>query len=99
MDDTLIVDYEKLESDTVAELKVCEAKVGDVYDDMKTIVNSLSQYMEAESAQAYIHEFEQLVGPSIQEMEKLISSYYRQLQDVAEYFANKDTAMSQRIGY
>lgn len=99
MDDTLIVDYEKLESDTVAGLKTCETKVGDVFDDMKFIVNSLSQYMEAESAQSYIHEFEQLVGPSIQDMEKLISSYYKQLQDVAEYFANKDTTMSQKIGY
>jgi len=66
MDDTLIVDYEKLESDTVAGLN---------------------------------HEFEQLVGPSIQDMEKLISSYNKQLQDVAEYFANKDTTMSQKIGY
>jgi len=99
MDDTLIVDYEKLESDTVAGLKRCEVKVENVYEDMKSIVSSLTQYMEAESAQSYIHEFEQLVGPSIQDMEKLISSYNKQLQDVAEYFANKDTTMSQKIGY
>lgn len=94
--DELTVNYDMLEDVTVVGLKNCATKVGNIREEMKATVNSLAQYMEAESAQMYIHEFEELVGPNIQAMEELITSYYQQLQDIANCFAERDRKLARK---
>lgn len=97
MDGKLRVDYEGLENDTIVRLKNCERRISDTYEQMYSQVSSLRQYMEAKAAEAYINEFTELVGPSIESMETIVNEYYTQLQQIATRFAEVDDKLSQSI--
>lgn len=90
MGSSLRIDYQGLEDDTISRLKKCESRLGITYDQMNTTVSSLTQYMEADTATAYINEFTQLVGPSIESMETIVREYYIQLQQILDRFDEVD---------
>lgn len=95
--DDLRVDFDGLNGDTIPKLIACEEQLQEVYGKMKSVVSSLDQYMEAESAQSYATEFTVLVGPSIESMENLIKEYYTQLKQVAARFAEVDSSLARKI--
>lgn len=97
MGSELKVDYQGLEDDTVVQLKNCETRLQTTYEEMNSTVSSLTQYMEADTATAYINEFTQLVGPSIESMETIVKEYYTQLQDIAARFAEVDDKISSSL--
>ena len=96
---SLRVDYEGLASDTIPKMKKCEPDIANVYSEMQTAVGSLIQYMEADSANSYINEFKELVGPSVEQMENLVRDYHTQLQNVVDHFSDVDTGISSQIGF
>lgn len=97
MSSSLRVDYQGLEDNTIVQLKRCETRISNVYDQMYKRVSALTQYMEAEAATEYINEFTSLVGPSIESMETIVNEYHTQLQQIADRFAEVDKNISSQV--
>lgn len=93
----LKVDYESIESSTIPKMQKIEEDVQALYTAMDRVIKSLKQYMEAEAADAYLAEFEELVGPDIQKIEELVAEYYTQLSQVVKQFADMDSEISKMI--
>lgn len=93
----LEVNYEAIAESTVPKMQRCEANIADLYASMDKTVKSLSQYMEAESADAYVMEFENMLGPDIKKLEELIAEYYTQLNQVVKEFVDMDKELHDMI--
>lgn len=91
------VDYEAIGESIIPKMKDCETNIAELYSSMDKVVKSLGQYMEAESADAYLVEFENLLGPDIKKLEELIAGYYTQLNQVVTQFANTDKELHDMI--
>lgn len=93
----LKVNYECIETSTIPSMKKSEEDIHMLYAAMDKTVKSLSQYMEAEAAGAYVMEFEELLGPDIQKLKELVAEYYMQLSQVVKKFADLDSELSKMI--
>ena len=93
------VNYEAIEQDTIPAMQRAESDIEALYNHVDKAVKSLKGYMEAESAEAYVTEFESLLGPDIKKLEELTSEYYQQLQQVVKNFADLDKEMHDMISF
>ena len=94
----LRVDYVAV-NEIINDIKEYETEVEEIYDLMDTTVGSLVSegYMEAESATAYVDEFEKMLGPDIQKLKALIASFHKQLTDICTNFAERDSNIADML--
>lgn len=87
----LYINYEGVDS-VVNDMRTYEENINTIYSDMSATVESLvnNGYMEAETADAYINEFKELVGPDIIKMSEVLSTFYTQLAQVKQLFIDHD---------
>jgi uncharacterized protein YukE len=80
-------------------MKDYESEVEEIYDEMDNTVKSLvnNGYMDAESANAYVSEFEELLGPDIKKLSQLIQSFYKQLDDICNNFEEADAKIADML--
>ena len=80
-------------------MKDYESEVERIYEEMDNTVKSLvnNGYMEAESANAYVAEFEDLLGPDIKKLSQLIQSFYKQLNDICNNFEEADAKIAEML--
>ena len=91
----LRVDYEAVQ-ELIEDVKGYEADRESTYSDMTTTVKSLVDkgYMEADSANAYVEEFTEMLGPDIESLSELINKFYTQLSQVCQNFADADAKIA-----
>lgn len=91
----LRVDYEAVQ-ELIEDMKGYEADIESTYSDMTTTVKSLVDkgYMEADSANAYVDEFTEMLGPDIEKLSELINKFYTQLSQVCQNFADADAKIA-----
>lgn len=91
----LRVDYEAVQ-ELIEDMKGYEADIESTYSDMTTTVKSLVDkgYMEADSANAYVDEFTEMLGPDIESLSELINKFYTQLSQVCQNFADADAKIA-----
>lgn len=91
----LRVDYEAVQ-ELIEDMKEYEAGIESTYSDMTTTVKSLVDkgYMEADSANAYVDEFTEMLGPDIEKLSELINKFYTQLSQVCQNFADADAKIA-----
>ncbi len=91
----LRVDYEAVQ-ELIEDMKGYEADIESTYSDMTTTVKSLVDkgYMEADSANAYVEEFTEMLGPDIESLSELINKFYTQLSQVCQNFADADAKIA-----
>ena len=94
----LRVDYVSVRS-IIGDIKGYEEEIESIYDVMDTTVGSLVSdgYMEAESATAYVEEFENMLGPDIQSLKTLVASFYKQLSDICDNFEDADSRIAEML--
>lgn len=94
----LKVDYVSVK-EIANDIKGYSDEIQVIYDDMDTIVKSLVSegYMEAESATAYVEEFENLLGPDIKSLKLLVDSFYKQLTQICSNFETKDADIAKML--
>ena len=94
----LKIDYDEL-TGAVKKMQTAANNVQTTYGNMKTTVNSLvtNGYMEADSANAYVENFTSLLGPSMEELNELITSFHTQLTTICENFAEADRNIANAI--
>lgn len=94
----LRIDYNGLTA-TVAQMQTAAANVQATYEDMQTTVNALvtNGYMEADSANTYVENFNSLLGPSMEDLNQLITSFHTQLTTICENFAEADRNIANAI--
>lgn len=94
----LRIDYNAVSSLT-AQMQTAAENVQTTYESMKTTVNSLvsNGYMEAESATAYVDNFTSLMGPALEELNVLLTSFYNQLNTICDNFAEADASIAKAI--
>ena len=95
MSERLRVDYVEVER-LIGDMKGYETEIESTYSEMSTTVESLvnNGYMEADSANAYVNEFKQLLGPDIQKLSELINQFYTQLSQICENFSEADSKIA-----
>jgi WXG100 family type VII secretion target len=98
MSTRLRVEYDSVRS-IIGNMKDYESEVEEIYDEMDNTVKSLvnNGYMEAESANAYVSEFEELLGPDIKKLSQLIQSFYKQLDDICNNFEEADAKIADML--
>ena len=94
----LRVDYVSVR-DIVSDIQTYESEIEEIYDLMDTTVNALVSegYMEAESATAYVEEFENMLGPDIQSLKTLVASFHKQLTDICNNFEDADARIADML--
>ena len=95
---TLRIDYNAVTALT-AQMQTAAGNVQTTYESMKTTVDSLisNGYMEAEAATAYVDNFTSLMGPALEDLNELITSFYNQLNTICDNFADVDAKIAQAI--
>lgn len=95
---TLRIDYNAVTALT-AQMQTAAGNVQTTYESMKTTVDSLvsNGYMEAEAATAYVDNFTSLMGPALEDLNELITSFYNQLNTICDNFADADAKIAQAI--
>lgn len=94
----LRVDYEQVES-LIGQMQSCESEISEIYTDMQTTVQSLvnNGYMEADAANSYVEEFNQMLSPDMQALKDLVAEYYAQLSKICENFRDADQKIAQSL--
>lgn len=87
----LRVDYEQVEA-LIGKMQSCESDISSIYSDMQSTVQSLvnNGYMEADSANAYVDEFNEMLSPDMQALKDLVAEYYAQLSKICQNFRDAD---------
>lgn len=95
MSDRLRVDYAAVEG-VIGNMKQCKEDIVEKYKQMMQIVESLVSegYMEAESADSYVSEFKEMLGPDIKSLSDLINDFYEQLSKICQNFAEHDSKIA-----
>ena len=98
MSDRLRVDYVAIDQ-IVNDMKKYEEEIGSRYTDMTAIVESLVNdgYMEAESADAYITEFKEMLGPDLKKLLDIVHKFYTQLSQICQNFADHDSKIADML--
>lgn len=94
----LSVDYVQVEA-LIGQMQSCEEDISAIYTDMQSTVQSLvnNGYMEAEAANAYVDEFNEMLSPDIQALKDLVAEYYAQLSKICANFADADSKIASSL--
>ncbi len=94
----LKIDYASVQG-LVDDMKTYETQVEELYSDMTTIVQSLvtNGYMEADSANAYVSEFTEMLGPDIENLSELLTTFHTQLSEICENFKDADAQIAKML--
>ncbi len=89
------LDYSNLEQ-KMSKMSNCSSKLEEVFADMKDTVSSLVEqgYMEAETANACVNEFDTIMSPDLEDLVDLIDEYQKQLKQICEAFQNADKTLT-----
>lgn len=93
----LKIDYDSIATATIPEMKRYEQELQELSGHMEKTIESLGNYMEAESANAYYVEFVEVISVDIKKMEEMVAEYRRQLQQVLEQFESTDYTVANMI--
>lgn len=93
----LRIDYDSIERSIIPAMKRYEQDINALNIHMEKTVKSLSNYMEAEAANAYYAEFDNVMSVDVKKLEELIVEYYTQLQQVVERFEDLDAELAGMI--
>lgn len=93
----LKIDYDSIATATIPEMKRYEQELQALSGHIEKTIESLGNYMEAESANAYYVEFVEVISVDIKKMEEMVAEYHRQLQQVLEQFESTDYTVANMI--
>lgn len=98
MNDRLRVNYNMVEN-LINDMRGYGLDIERIYSEMTATVTGLvdKEYMEAESAEAYINEFTEMLAPDIEKLSDLISNYYLQLHEICINFAEADKQIAHSL--
>ena len=96
--DRLYMNYTEIDS-VLRRMQTCKTNINNNNDTMSNIVKGLldNGHMEGETADGYLQEFEQILGPDLQSLSELLDSYSKQLSDISSNVAAADKAVGSML--